>query len=422
MERILAWVMSGTLDPETTRRRAIATRERQGDLAAEDPSYSLFAEDALFRAQQAIGLIPRRGGFGLGRRIAIAVAITWLPLVLYALWQRLLFPGTVPEPFLQHFGVHARFLLALPLLLLAESSSDAALRRVLPQFVTRGIVDDALRPAFQKVLQRGGALRGSRTALLVMIAAVALATILGWAEGNDMHELAWESTASGSVHFGALWFSFVSRPVFLLVLIAWAWRLGVLAWTFSRIASLELRLAPTHPDRTAGLGFLEQLTIGMAPLFFAIAVPIAGRWGHEAMYHGLDVHTLKVPTIALVAILAAVGLAPLLAFAPRLKQVRKESLAAYGALLAEHGRFVERRWIRHESVDDHGLLSAPELGPVADTVALYEVIAKMRTIPVGRKALLPVVLASALPLIPVFAMQIPLKEIVKTLLAPLIGI
>jgi hypothetical protein len=42
--------------------------------------------------------------------------------------------------------------------------------------------------------------------------------------------------------------------------------------------------------------------------------------------------------------------------------------------------------------------------------------------PVGRKSLLPVVLASALPLVPVFAMQIPLKEIAKTLLAPLIGI
>ena len=140
------------------------------------------------------------------------------------------------------------------------------------------------------------------------------------------------------------------------------------------------------------------------------------------MYHGLDVQTLKVPAAALVLVLAAIGLAPLLAFAPRLRAVRRASLSAYGALLAEHGRLVERRWIRRESVEDHGLLSAPEIGPVADTVALYEVIAKMRTMPIGRQSLVPVVLASALPLIPVFAMQIPLKEIAKMLLAPLIGI
>jgi len=346
-----------------------------------------------------------------------------LPLILYALWQRRLLPGTVPEPLLQHFGIHARFLLALPLLFVAESSAESALRRVLPHFVSRGLVDESLRPAFRAILEQAGRLRSSSTALLVMVAVVAVATVFGLSFGGDTHELAWESGAGGPLHFGALWFSFVSRPIFLLVLLAWLWRLALLAWMFSKIAALELRLAPTHPDRTAGLGFLEQLTIGLAPLFFAIAVPIAGRWAHEAMYHGLDVRTLKVPAVALVVVLAAIGLAPLLAFAPRLRKVRRASLEAYGALLAEHGRRVERRWIRREVVaDDDGLLSAPEIGPVADTVALYEVIAKMRSMPVGRKSLLPVVLASALPLVPVFAMQIPLKEIAKTLLAPLIGI
>ncbi len=395
----------------------------EDDRADEAENFSLFSDDALYRAQQAIGLIPRQGGFGLGRRIAIAVAITWLPLVLYALWQRRLFPGAVPEPLLQHFGIHARFLLALPLLFVAESSTQAALHRVLPQFVSRGLVDESLRPAFRATLERAGQLRKSRTALLVMIGVVAVATLLGFNFSDDVHELAWEF-GSGEPHpFGVLWFTLVSRPIFLLVLVAWLWRLGVLTWMFSKIAALELRLAPTHPDHTAGLGFLENLTVGLAPLLFAVAVPIAGRWGHDAMYHGLDVLTLRAPAVGLVVVLAAVALAPLLAFVPRLRKVRRASIAAYGALLAEHGRRVERRWIRHEVVaDEDGLLSAPELGPVADTAALYEVVAKMRSAPIGRKSLLPVVLASALPLIPVFAMQIPLKDIAKKLLAPLIGI
>jgi hypothetical protein len=372
--------------------------------------------------QQAIGLIPRRGGFGLGRRIAIAIAITWLPIVLYALWQRRLLPGSAPEPLFQHFGIHARFLLALPLLIVAESTSEAALHRVLPQFVARGFVDAPLQPAFRSILDRASALRRSRIAWFAMLALVALVTFSGWTRGEEMHELVWERSPGGAPHFGALWFLFVSRPVFLVVLVAWVWRLGLLAWLFSRIAALDLRLAPTHPDRTAGLGFLESLTIGLAPLFFAIAVPIAGNWAHDAMYHGLDVRTLKFPAIGLVLVLAAIALAPLLAFAPRLRAVRRTSLAAYGALLAEHGRLVERRWIRREVVEDHGLLSAPEIGPVADTVALYEVVAKMRSVPVGRKALTPVLLAAALPLVPVFATQIPLREIIKMLLKPLIGI
>lgn len=129
--------------------------------ASEAETFSLFAGDALHRAQQAIGLIPRSGGFGLVRRIPFAVAVTWLPLVLYAVRQQRLLPGTVLEPLLQHFGSHARFLVALPLLIVAESTMQASLRRVLPQFLSRGLVGDASRPALQAILERTQQMRRS---------------------------------------------------------------------------------------------------------------------------------------------------------------------------------------------------------------------------------------------------------------------
>lgn len=397
-------------------------RDRSG-AAAEGEGFSLEAEDPLHRAQQALGLIPRSGGFGLGRRIAIAIAITWLPLILYAVWQHVLLPGSVPEPLFRHFGIHARFLIALPLLIVAESTLDGALRRILPQFTARGLVDADLRPAFLAILERARRLRSSRTALGVMIGLIAVATLLGWVRSDEIHELVWESSgATAPLRLGAFWLSFVSRPIFLLALVAWIWRLAVLAWMFSRIAGLELRLAPTHPDRTGGLGFLEQITVGLAPVFFAVSVPIAGRWGHDALYHGMDVHSLKVPAVALVLVQLLLALTPLLAFSPLLRRVRRKAIAEYGALLAEYGRRVERRWLRREVVEDDGLLSAPELGPVADTGALYEAVANMRTAPIGRRSLLPIALASALPMIPVFATQIPLREILTKLLAPLVGL
>jgi hypothetical protein len=71
---------------------------------------------------------------------------------------------------------------------------------VLPQFVARGFVDDSLRPAFRSILERAGRLRRSSTALLVMIALVAVATFLGFSVGQDTHELAWESSAGGPPH------------------------------------------------------------------------------------------------------------------------------------------------------------------------------------------------------------------------------
>jgi len=189
-----------------------------------------------------------------------------------------------------------------------------------------------------------------------------------------------------------------------------------------QIAALDLRLAPTHPDRTAGLAFVEKLPAAFAPFFFGIAIVIAGRWGHDAVYHGLRVEELGFSAGLLVVLSLLAGLAPLAMFTGTLLGVKRRSLVAVGALLADYGRLFERRWMRHETVEDAGLLGAPEIGPVADTVALYEAISRMRVVPVSRASLLPLALAAAVPLVPVFATQMPVKDAVVKLLAPLVGL
>jgi len=66
------------------------------------------------------------------------------------------------------------------------------------------------------------------------------------------------------------------------------------------------------------------------------------------------------------------------------------------------------------------LLQAAELGPVIDTVSMYEVVAGIRPTPIGKRALLAVVLPAILPMIPVFAIQIPVKEMLLKLLKALL--
>jgi hypothetical protein len=382
--------------------------------------FSLVTGDPLHRAQRLVGLIPARG-LGTVRRIAIAVALTWLPLVLWALWKHLLLPGTAAEPLLRHFGIHARFLVALPLFLASEGLVERSLRRVLPQFLSSGVVDESLEPAFRRILVDAGRLRDSRLALLVILALVAAASVTGWEQAVDNHELLWTGAVAGS-GFAAAWFSWVSRPIFLLVLLAWLWRLVVVTRLFQQIAGLDLRLAPTHPDRAGGIGFVEKLPAAFAPFFVGIAVVIAGRWGHDALYHALPVDDLLVPAAVLVAGSVLLGVAPLIMFAGRLLALKRRSLVEVGALLADYGRLFERRWLRRETVDDRGLLGAPEIGPVADTVALYEAISRMRTVPFSRSSIVPLALAAALPMVPVFATQMPLKDAVFKLLGPLAGL
>jgi hypothetical protein len=70
-------------------------------------------------------------------------------------------------------------------------------------------------------------------------------------------------------------------------------------------------------------------------------------------------------------------------------------------------------------VGDDPILAAPELGPVADTLALYEATRRMRTFPIGRRSLLGVLLPAALPLIGVLAIEIPVKDLLLQVLKTL---
>jgi hypothetical protein len=107
---------------------------------------------------------------------------------------------------------------------------------------------------------------------------------------------------------------------------------------------------------------------------------------------------------------------PLLAFRAPSKRMKKQALLDYGDLIGRHGRLVHRRWIEGREVGQPPILEAPELGPVADTAAMYDAVRSMRAMPLGKSALLTVGLAAALPMVGVLALQIPFKQIMLTLM------
>jgi hypothetical protein len=168
---------------------------------------------------------------------------------------------------------------------------------------------------------------------------------------------------------------------------------------------------PTHPDRAGGLGFVERFPAAFSLVVFVNAMVLASGWAHDAEFHGLDVHSLVPMMIAALVIALVVYLFPYLAFLGPLSRAKKQALLDYGALVARHGAAVRDKWIRGDAKVDEPLLSAPEVGPVADTVALYEAVQRMRPIPLGRQALLAIAVPALVPFIGVLAIQIPLKEL-----------
>ena len=398
----------------------VDTALRPGAVDA-DCEFSLVTGDVAFRLQRAVGLIPLQG-LGVVRRALLAVAITWLPLVVAAAAAGRLWPGVTPEPLLQHFGVHTRLLIAVPLLIVGEALLHSVVSRLTPHFVRSGLVAEADHARFVAIVRRTIAWRDGWQPWLVIAVLV-----ITWSFSDPFtrggHELLW--AAADPAHqfelgFARFWFRFVAQPIFIALVLAWLWRLALIAILMARISRLDLALVATHPDRAAGLGFLQDLPAAFAPLSFALGAVVTSRWAHDAYFHGVPVASFALPMAAFALVTAIAFVVPLATFTPRLIALRRRALFDYGALLTEYGQLVDRRWVRREAVQDRGLLSAPELGPVADTVSLYDAVAATGPAPIGKRTLLLVVGPILLPMVPLIGIEVPLKEALQKVLATLL--
>ena len=370
------------------------------------------------RWHRRLHLVPA-GSLGVGRRAVFYALVTWLPIAIWAALQGRLLADDSGERLLQHYGVHVRCLVAIPLFIFAEAALHKAMLRFVPQFVEGGVVPPAERARFEQLLAGVRQLRNTSLPWIFMLG-VALAWSIGTSAEPHSDAMAWAVEPDGGLGFGGWWFAYVARPVFLALLLGWLWRLGLVTLWMARVGRLKLSLVPTHPDHVGGLGFLEKLPGAFSMLSLALSAVLASRWAHDVVHHGATLGSLKLPMIGFVVLWSLLLLAPLLALVPALATAKRTALVAYSNLVAEQGRLVHRRWILGDPVESTPLLDAPEIGPVADANAMYDAVKSMRAFPLSKHSLMAILLPLALPLLALAALQIPLKELLVKLAKTLI--
>lgn len=411
-------------DPQDQQPRAGAAGDGgdAGLVAAASPfaGFSVVRGDLPFRLQRRLGLIPGHG-LGVVRRALFWALLPWLPIAVWAAITGRATPGTLNEPLLAHFGIHARFLVAVPLFIVGEAVLHARMLHILPQFLSSGIVPEQRLPQLRAAVASVAKLRDATVPWVVILALVVAALTLTDVV-HKVHEIDWavEPADGKSLGFGGWWFLYVGRPVFLTLLFAWLWRLALLFVLMRRIARLDLSLVPTHPDRAGGLGFLANFPGALAPVVLAMSTVVAAHFGHDVVYHGVAVRALQMQMGLFVVAVVVLFLLPALPLLVPLARTKRRALRDYGALVAKHGRLVHRRWIERKEVRDEGLLEAPELGPVADVAALYDGVKRMSTVPLSKAAVAPLILAALLPMLAVLAIQVPIRDVLKALLRTLL--
>jgi hypothetical protein len=379
----------------------------------------LLRDDLLMRVQRRIGLAPA-DGLGVRRRAVAFAAIAWLPIALWA-WATGRAVDAGGESLLDHYQVSVRLLLAVPVMVVAESVALRTVLQLAPHCADVGLYHgdpSALRTVGLGLLR----LRDATHPWIVALGA-ALGLLAGrieaWALQGAAHgSLAWAGP-DGAGGFGPAWYTWVGRPMFTACLTVWIWRAVLVGIALHRLASAGFAPVPTHPDRFGGYGFLQRAIAPFGLVAFALSAVAGAAWAHDIVVHGTDVRTYALPMALAILIPTLLFVAPMAVLAGPMGRARNEAMLRYGALVARHGDALRRRWIAGEPVDD-AVLDAPEIGAAADAATLYESVVRMWPVPIGAAALLSVALPAALPMIAVLTTQIPLATIARAIAGALL--
>jgi hypothetical protein len=356
----------------------------------------------------------------LRRRILVIALFAWLPLLVLSVVEGHAWGSGVTMAFLNDVDAHVRFLIALPLLVVAELVVHQRMRPVVRQFVERGLIADAAREKFDAALASALRLRNSVVAEVGMIAFVyGIGVMIIWRSQTAVDVTNWYgATAQGALQpsLAGWWLGCVSLPLFQFILLRWYFRLFVWARFLWQVSRIELKLVPTHPDRCGGLGFLASVCTAFAPVLLAQGALLAGTIANQIFFAGAKLPQFKLEIIAVVAVALFAVLGPLLVFIPVLAHAKRVGLREYGSLAQRYVRDFDQKWLRGGAPAEEAFVGSADIQSLADMGNSFEFVRTMRSVPITKETFLQLAVLTLLPLLPLLLTMISLEELLGRLL------
>jgi len=355
----------------------------------------------------------------LRQRIIVISLFAWLPLLLLATLEGHLWSGTLTVPFLLDMEVHIRFLVAVPLLIVAELVVHQRLHPIAQTFLERNLIPEDAMTRFDEAITSAFRLRNSVLAeVLLVLFVYGVGVLVVWRHYTSLDAATWygtSSTAGSELSLAGIWYGYVSLPIFQFLLIRWYFRLFIWTQFLWRVSRIKLSLIPTHPDHLGGLGFLSGTAYAFGALLVAHGAMVAAQLANRIILLGASLLEFKVEIAVMVVFLLFVVFGPLLVFAPQLGQAKRKGLREYGTLAERYVRDFDVKWLRGGAPSDEPFVGSADVQSLADLSNSYEVVRSMRTVPISRDAILQLAGAVLAPIVPLALTMMSLEDLVKQL-------
>lgn len=351
-----------------------------------------------------------------GNNVAMGIALggsVWLLLMALALIEQL----TPQVLSLSVVGGHVRLLLVIPLLFLCETFFDLHAGRFVRTIVESQVVPQTELPEFYAEISRITRLQRSwmpdaACLLLAVMMTLLVPTLVLPGTTTSFHP----GHGTGAASLTAGWYWTICLPLFRFLMLRWAWRLALWCYFLWRVARLKLYLVPSHPDRAAGLGYLEVVHGGFAPLVFAISASVAATFA-EGILAGTVVFTTIYQVLALLVLVNAVlFLGPLAIFSPSLSRCRLKGMEDYMGLATRYVMDFDNKWVRASVRPGEPLLGTQDIQALSDLGNAMRVVEDTNPFPAGHRLLVILAVATLLPMLPLVLFRYPIGEIAEKLL------
>ncbi len=193
----------------------------------------------------------------LRRRVLGISLFAWLPLLVLSALGGQALDGSAAVPFLLDVDVHVKFLVVIPLLIIAELVVHQRMRFVMKQFLDRNLIAENDLPRFNAAIESAFRLRNSVLAEVLLIAFVyVVGVLIIWRQFAALSTTTWYAMASAGgskLSLSGMWYGYVSLPIFQFLMMCWYFRIFIWARFLWQVSRVGLRLVPTHPDHVGGL-------------------------------------------------------------------------------------------------------------------------------------------------------------------------
>jgi hypothetical protein len=352
----------------------------------------------------------------LHRRLLTITLIAWLPLLIL---DRLGTPaaGIGRLSFLHDVEVQARFLVALPVLILAELIVHSRLRLVVQRFVKRGIIRGEDLPRFEAAIESAVKLRNSIPVELVLIISIYTLGLWLWNSRFAIESPTWYANPGGRWHLtpAGYWYVLVSIPILQFVILRWYLRFFIWYRFLWQVSKMNLHLVTIHPDHCAGLAFLGKSAYAFGPILFAQGAMLAGLVASRVLHRGESLLSFKLQMGGFVVFFVLAILAPLLMFTPKMAAAKRKGLADYAQVAQGYVDRFEEKWVLNTPPSEEVLGSA-DIQSLADLNNCYDIVRSMRAVPFGMDDISRIAAVTAAPLVPLLLTIFSPEELIMRLI------